>query len=513
MSKEWAFLISVAEYEEKELNLLYVHGDNACIKHGLVNGLLIPEEQIVICGDNCYVRFSDFQSVVSSFVNKIAPSDRVIVFFSGHGGGAPYSLFFSDTEVAFTAFCDEINKLAACAKILIIDSCYSGNSETPELTIANPSQNLFNYVQSGFAIFASSNEGSTSSRHPEEAVSLYTYCFSNALCNARIYNGNISLIDVAKNASIEADYISKKHGERMQHPIYKCQIPGDVVFQITEENKTDSNIYSSCNEQYSVYLTNILHSCQEMRYRVFAIAKCDIDENSIARYTKQIVQELAPIRKFSNTLQAVRFLGETVKVVFVFWGRNEADIVRRNWIYRSVWADKSSNRTNWYRVNNSSKILSDIWVEKCPYYNMLENLYETNSVSNSELVRLTHQIADPLLQAAHEVVSYFEEYDNGEIPEYAFIQACTEPFKAINSCYWRMSSLPIPSVELKEWADCYDSLTAAIDDMRIHYSSSKHLDGEERNRKVCMRATVRRYREDLHKLVHVEEALKENGIL
>lgn len=513
MSKVWAFLISVAEYEDEECSLPYVHGDNACIKHGLVNGLLIPEEQIVICGENCYVKFSDFQSLVSSFVDKIAPSDRVIVFFSGHGGGAPYSLFFSDTEVAFSAFCEEINRLAACAKILIVDSCYSGNGETPELTIASPSENLFNYVQSGFAIFASSNEGTTSSRHPEEAVSLYTYCFSNALCNTRINNGKISLIDVAKNASIEADYIAKKHGKCMQHPVYKCQIPGGVLFQIADEKEMESSIYSSCNEQYSVYSTDPVLSGQEMRYSVFAIAKCGIDENSIARYTNQIVQEVVHIRQFSNSLKAVRFIGKTVKVVSVYWGRNEADVVRRNWIYRAVWADKSSDRANWYRINNRSKIISDIWVEKCPYYNMLDDLYETNSVSNSELVRLTHQIADPLLQAAHEVVRYYEEYDNGEIPEYAFVQACTEPFKAINSCYWRMSSLPIPSVELKEWADCYDSLTAAIDDMRIFYSSSKHLDGEELNRKVCMRATVRRYREDLQKLVRVEETLKENGIL
>ena len=140
-------------------------------------------------------------------------------------------------------------------------------------------------------------------------------------------------------------------------------------------------------------------------------------------------------------------------------------------------------------------------------------MYERDAVSNVELIQLTHDIADPLLLAACEVVKYFEEYDNGEIPEYAFMQACTDQFKKIQSCYWRMASLPVPSVELKEWVDSYDCLTASIDDMRIFYTTKTFLDREESNRKVCMRGAVSKYREDLRRLVHVEEYLKESGII
>lgn len=507
------FLISVAEYDDESYNLSFVHNDNACIKRGFVDGLLIPESQIITCGMDCHVTYSDFQSMISSHSDKIALSDRVIVFFSGHGGGAPFSLKFSDISIVFSEFCDAIDTLSAHAKILIIDSCYSGSGEIPELSAEEPSNNLFEYTNSGFAFFASSSTGNTSTCHPEREVSLYTHCFSNALCNARIHNGKISLIDVAKQAALDADYLAKTHGKTLQHPVYKCYIPGDVLFKVTEEGTEEKNIYSSYHEEFDVYSTEILHSTIEMRYSVFAISKTDINDELIANYTKQIVNEVKHLRKFQNPSQERKFFGKSLNVVFVYWGKNETDIVRRNWCYRSIWASPLSDRANWYRLDEDSKIVSDIWIKPHKLYCLLEEMNARNEVSNTELLKLTHNIANPLLRAAREVVKYFEEYENGEIPESAFIQACTEHFKVIHHCYWKMANLPLSSIELKEWADCYNCLTAVIDDMRIYYTTKTFLDRDERNRKICMRGTVTRYRIDLQRLTHIENDLVKSGLI
>ncbi len=512
MNKTWAILVSIAEYDDPSKNLSFVHSDNDCIRQGLEKGLLIPHEQIVVCGKNCAVKYSDFKDMISLYSEKIAKSDRVIVYFSGHGGGAPFALRFTDTCKDFSEICTEIDKLPAYAKILIIDACYSGNSEVPELLTTNPCHSLFDYAHSGYAVFASSNTGSASTCHPEKTVSLYTYCFSNALCHAKIRNGKVSLIDVARQAALESDYISKTHGIALQHPVFKCRIPGDVLFQIAEE-KVTNNIYSSCHPHYDVHSTEILHSSIEMRYRVFAIAKGDLSDELIACYTMQIVKEIKSLRKFQTVQQAMRFYGKSTAVVFVYWGKNQEDIIRKNWIYNSRWAAPSSNRANWYRLDKDSKIVSDIWVKSIHFYSQLTELYERDAVSNVELIKLTRNIANPLLTAAYEIVKYFEEYDNGEIPEYAFIQACTGQFSQIQNCYWRMATLPIPSVELKEWADNYNCLAASIDDMRIFYTAKIFLDREETNRKVCMRGAVNKYREDLQRLIHVEKSLKESSII
>ena len=250
-----------------------------------------------------------------------------------------------------------------------------------------------------------------------------------------------------------------------------------------------------------------------MRYSVFAIAKGIINDELIALYTEQIVDEIKDLRRFKTKQQEMRFYGKSTDVIFVYWGKNEEDVIRRNWAYMSRWAVPSSNRANWYRLDKDSKIISNIWVKPVQQYDFVTELFERNAVNNSELIKLTHDLADPLLLAAAEVVRYFEEYDNGDIPEYAFIQASTEQFKVIQKCYWRISELPIPSVELKEWTDCYDCLAASIDDMQIFYTSQVYLNREESNRKACMQQTVRRYREDLQKLIYVEECLKESGII
>jgi|GEM_PF-2302074 hypothetical protein len=512
MNKTWVILISVAEYDDVSNNLPYVHNDNECIKQGLTNGLLIPNNQIIVCGKNDYVKYSDFEKVIALCAQKIMRSDRVIVYFSGHGGGAPFSLRFSDSYKEFSCFCDEIDKLQAYAKILIIDACFSGNAEIPESSAKAPSQNLLDYVRSGYAIFTSSNSGTSSTRHPEHDVSLYTYCFSEALCHTRTEHGNISLTDVAKQAARNVDYMANTHGLALQHPVFKCHIPGDVLFQIAEEQIIENNVYSSSHEHYDVCATGILHS-SEMRYSVFAIAKDDISDEIIANYTMQIANEVRPLRKFKNKEQQLQFWGRSTTVVFVYWGKNREDVIRRNWIYRSIWASPSSNRGNWYRVGKDSKIVLDIWIQVVPQYATLEKTYRDDVVSNDELIQLTRNVANSLLQAARNVVEYFEEYDNGEIPEYAFIQASQKHFNVIQDCYWRMCNLPVPSVDLKEWADCYDCLAASIDDMQRFYTAKVFLDRAESNRKACMQERVKRYRDDLQHLAKIEADLRETGII
>lgn len=76
-----------------------------------------------------------------------------------------------------------------------------------------------------------------------------------------------------------------------------------------------------------------------------------------------------------------------------------------------------------------------------------------------------------------------------------------------------MSNLPIPSKELKEWADAYDALTATIDDMRLFYTTKVFLSREENNRKMCMSGAVKRYHDDLQKLIVIETKLKTSGAL
>lgn len=124
-----------------------------------------------------------------------------------------------------------------------------------------------------------------------------------------------------------------------------------------------------------------------------------------------------------------------------------------------------------------------------------------------------HEIADPLLIAANEVVRYFEEYENGDIPECAFMQASAEPFRVIQNCWQKMSNLPIPSDRLKVWVDGYDCLTASIDNMRVVYTSQEFANREENNRKACMRGIVRSYRDDLQKVIDIENQLKKSHVL
>lgn len=515
MNTTWAFLISVADYDDAQYNLPYVHNDNAEMKKGLIDGLKIAEESIIICGHNGYVRYDDYNNLVKSYQSIISADDRLIVYYSGHGGGAPFQIKFSDVPIQFDDFCAMLEPIQAYAKIFIIDSCHSGNGEIPGKTEANPSNDLLNYGRSGFAIFASCNEGTKAYRHPGKDVSLYTYCFSEALNNARINKGKISLTDVAKYAALEADYIAKQNGASPLHPVYKCNIPGDVLFEIQKQDNDDkeTNLYSSKHEHYMIYSTKQVHSSIEMRYSAFAIAYREADKEQIALYSLQIAKEIWPLQYYRTPSQTLRFWGQHAKVIFIYWGLNEEDIIRGNWKYRSVWIDPVNSKNNTYGIKYKSKTVENIWIDEISYYKAMKQLYAENSISDEELVAMTHAIADPILKAADNVVQFFTEYENGLIPEYAFICACSGDFKTIANCYYKMSNLPIPSKELKEWADGYDALTATIDDMRLFYTAKEFLGREENNRKMCMSGAVKRYHDDLQKLIVIETKLKNSGTL
>lgn len=515
MNTTWVFLISVADYEDAQYNLPYVHNDNAVIREGLINGLKIEEEKIIICGHNGYVKLDDYHYLVKSYQNIISADDRLIVYYSGHGGGAPYQIKFSNVSIQFDDFCIMLEPIQAYAKIFIIDSCYSGNGEIPEKTEDNLSNDLLHYGRSGFAIFASCNEGTKAYRHPEKDMSLYTYCFSDALSNARINKGKISLTDVAKYAALEADYIARQNGLPLLHPVYKCNIPEDVLFEIQKQENEDkeANLYSSKHKHYMIYSTKQVHSSIEMRYSVFAIASQDVDKEQIALYSLQIAEEIWPLQRYKTPAQALRFWGQHAKVILIYWGLSEEDIIRCNWKYRSIWIDPANSKNNTYGIKYKSNTVENIWIDEVSYYRNMKELYVKNNISDEELVAMTRTIADPILKAAGNVVQYFTEYANGLIPESAFICACSDDFKIIANCYYKMSDLPIPSKELKEWADGYDALTATIDDMRLFYTTKGFLGREENNRKMCMIGTVKRYHDDLQKLIAIETKLKNSGVL
>ena len=129
-------------------------------------------------------------------------------------------------------------------------------------------------------------------------------------------------------------------------------------------------------------------------------------------------------------------------------------------------------------------------------------------VPDSDLLRKTIEVVNPLITAAKTVVKYFQDYDNDIIPEYAFIQACSSAFIAIRTGFKKMSELPIPSIRLNEWSSAYDQLAGTIDDMQLIYSPANYSKREEKDRRILMNSIINRYYEDLRRIGRLEESLK-----
>lgn len=181
MSKIKALIIGVSNYTNAELNLLFCKNDINLMEKSLIYGLKLDTDDIFTFGKNGIVNKNDILMLLSSFTEKINNTDTFIFYFSGHGGNFSdgHHILFSDDDIATTIILDFINKIPVDNKIIIIDSCMSGKVNIDQIT-SNISQNTFDNLGKGCALFLSCSGTQYSFKNPNEQYSLFT----GFLCDA-----------------------------------------------------------------------------------------------------------------------------------------------------------------------------------------------------------------------------------------------------------------------------------------------------------------------------------------
>ena len=180
----YALLAANSDYRQlREEDLPGCREDLALMRRALEKGLRVDPDNIRSLGEDGKVGRQSFARAIAEFGPLLVPEDTFIFYFSGHG--RPNELLFSDGAVTIESIVTFIERLPARSRIVILDCCYSGGTNTTSVKMPAFEESLAAFAGRGIAVMASSAADRASWTGETGACSLYTQMAAAAILSRR----------------------------------------------------------------------------------------------------------------------------------------------------------------------------------------------------------------------------------------------------------------------------------------------------------------------------------------
>lgn len=506
-----ALVVGVSKYfEEKVNNLYFCKNDIIAIEEALSLGLNIESENIYTVGKSGIVTCNDFVTSLLKVSRDSHEEDTIIFYFSGHGAtiADKHYLVFSDNLFLTNEIIDYFEKMKCKSKVIFLDACLSGNFSVSGISKFNIQQTISEFASKGYAVLASSNAQQYSYGHPTKDMSVFTYFLCNAFYDKGIVKqGKKTLYDIQKLVKLYLEIWNLKNPERRQEPIFRANMGGTVYFKVSEYTPyCIKKIYEETDE-YIIYNVNPAHSTVK-RYSVNVILKEPFSIEEIGRISLEIKDKIKGIDVYTSLKSEEYFKGIDASIIWIFFGRDEYDMLSKTFICRTTWIDDNQDKEWWYKANNKNTfIINNIHYQIFPYYESLKKLEKENMSGKESSIAQVKRILEELVTDAEEFISIYNEYRNGEYDEEEFVYKTKDLRKRITQYYLLSTDLDFPPKELYEWEKACMGLFGTIYDFSLFYNEYGMKQRDKKNRVSCTDSAIERYYEDLEKVKIIEDEL------
>lgn len=488
-------------------NLPFCKNDIEAISKSLENGLELKREDIITIGESGYVLESDFNNALVRMDSIISEDDILLFYFSGHGHNLnnQHHLILSDTSICTNDLIKKLEKIPAKSKVIFLDCCYSGNYSIEETVSTNVNQMIADFHGKGFAVFSSSNAEQVSYGHPEKPISIFTGFLCDAFENTvLIKKGKKSLHDIQKLIRVYLDVWNKRNPSQQQNPIFKRNMGGTIFFKVQDfKSFPISKVYFETN-RYIVYEVEPVHTTIK-RYSVKVILKEPLSFEEISQVSSEIKDKVKQAEVYNNQKSLERFSGGLANIVWIYFGLDESDMIRGNFICHTTWCDNNQDKNWWYKINGSNKIMiNGTHFDIHSYYESLKSFNQNNTGSEVETVLVVKEIANIMMKSSEDIISAYNKFINNLISESSLIEKISPSLLEIEKAYMANSELNIAPDNLKEWVQSYSSLFATIHNFTYYYNEEYLSQRTPENRKACMEMTIKSYYEELEEIVAIE---------
>lgn len=508
MGKIRALLTGVSEYDIKSCtNLPYCRNDLYAMRHALIKGLNVKSEDIIVCGEGGTVRIEDLNSALSSALYGLTEDDIFIFYFTGHGSGD--SLILSDSRILFQNIIDEIGKVPVRSKIMILDTCHSGNFTLESVPSLDMDKAIEDFVGRGFAVMASCSPDQFSGFNVEREMSAYTSFVCDAM-TARflIRKGRKSLEDINQAVFRFSEVYNRKQQNAgypyIQEPIFRSSIGGTLFFDVEEYSPYKvENIYEE-TEDYIIYKVEPVNTMNLKRLSAEIILKYQFDLEKIADITLEIRERLKYEEIFQNGKAEAMLKGKRLGILFCYFGYDEDDMIDHNYYCRTTWLDYRQDKKKWYHKNENAVVINDVYLVTNPSYDEIKQLKD-HSIDKDRFISITRDYAAHLVTAAEKYIKAFREYLNNTITEESFINIIRPLNDEIEEFYFKQNDLPIAPNELHEWSNKHSALAGDIYDFTLFYNENSMETRTEENRRWLMNDAIKRYHRELEELKEIDK--------
>lgn len=511
-----AVIIGVSAYADPHNNLPKCLNDIYAIRQALIVGLNAKADNIYLYGENQTVYINDFYLAFNEIIKQINNTDTFIFYFSGHGYKQNNNnyLAFSDGFLSIEAIIRDIDNISCKNKIVIIDSCHSGNKDVYLQSKIDINETADQFVGHGCAIMASCDLEEYSGFDPDVDLSLYTRILCEALtARSIIKQGKKSLEDI-KTYVDRLVNIANQKSNTPQHNAFRSNILGTIFFDIEKFLPYQTQHIYKETDKYIIYSVEPSHA-NVKRISMTVILRFPCSPEELAVIANEITNEAIHYEVYDTKQSEWRFKGLPNNIIFTYYGYDENDVINHNYAYRTIWVDENQDKSNWYRSDDKSSVIDDIWVCTINSYDFMKKFISENTADNDQLITSTRNCMYKMIMEAEKFLCQYREYLNKTITEQELITNTKIILEEIRNLYFEQSDFPIATNELRNWQTAFSNLASVIDDFVVCYDANSIKNRDSRNRMQLVELTIKRYNQSLEKIKSVDitlaQQLKETG--
>lgn len=505
-----ALVIGVSNYFMNGApNLPFYKNDVEVMAKSLENGLGLKKENIITLGDLGDVTKADFDKALSMMSSIITKNDILLFYFSGHGQNFNHQhhLILSDDFVSTNELIKNLEKIPSKSKVIFLDCCFSGNYSIEDSITPQFNQMIADFQGKGYAVFSSSNAEQVSYGHRDKPISIFTDFLCDAFENRLLVKkGKVTLHDIQKLVSLYLEVWNKNNPEQQQNPIFKKNMGGTIFFEVEEYKPFPiTKIYLE-RDQYIIYEVEPMHTGTCKRYSVKVILKEPLSLDEISKVSIEIknILQMAEVHKNQQSLE--RWKGKAVNIVWIYFGFDESDMKKGNFICHTTWCDDNQDKDWWYKVDDSNRfMIKDTHFNVHTYYESIYAVHQNNTGNKDELILAVKEISRTMLKSAEEVISFYSEYTNGLISETILAEKIVPSLSTIEKSYMASTDLELAPDDLSEWMQAYLNIFATIHNFTVYYNEESLAQRTTKNRKIFMEMTIKEYYTELQEIVDLEK--------
>jgi hypothetical protein len=369
-------------------------------------------------------------------------------------------------------------------------------------------QTVDEFTGRGYAVFASSKSNQYSFGHPDKPISLFTSFLCDALQDKHIIrNGKKSLYDIVRLVSLYLEIWNKRNPLLQQQPIFRANMGGTIFFKVEEYKPYYRKRIFEENENYVIYDVEPLHSSKAKRYSVKVILKEPFSFDEIADISIEIKEKIRYKEVYINEKSQNRWLNQPANIIWIYYGRDEDDIINSNYICRVTWVDENQDKKWWYKLDKHSFTNKNIHFSIYPYYKTLKSFILKNTVDKEILISQTKKVMSQLITLAEKAIALYNELKNDSITEMEMFERMDILIPEIEKAYYEETQLGIAPKELHDWQQRCSALAGTIHDFTLFYNKKYITQRTSKNREDCMEITIQRYYNDLEDLIELERKI------